>query len=578
MTEALPVHTQSAKNAALVQFTSDGGLIVTTDPHVCAWRVPSLERAYRVRPLLGQLGRVTVQSTGPRIVCAGWRGEFAVLDSATGETLATCVDEHYPPERPAALSACGNFLIYGSRRGARVCEISSNQVQWEHEFERAIVSSISPIEAGRRWAFLIYQLPGANENWSTPRVEIWSWPFGSAPERVIRPAFLTVGDVAVHRSGMVAMVGVAEPGRTTVRVYGTDQEEPLGEDEVDVMDRPIAWLNDLQFACAADGRISIRSAATTKVVSEIEIPSHSRYACCFGPGGTDLAIGYFPHGFAYSRGVFDEQRRVRIENPWPHRRVAPKTAIHRPVADVWHSNRAATPKRSITADTMAELKSKLREFQRPAWTPVLGATEGPVTASKIGGTPNIVSSSDWPHCGACGDFLQLLIQLHPTDLPDELRGLFVGTLQVFFCTSEGCAPWQPFSRVALARFAPPAATAVFASPPFPETFIGRQIVAWERHVDYPTEQELEQLGVTLENGPDFGGEFLSPLECDKLMGWPGWPQDPAYAKCPKCENGMRTILQIASEQCVPYMFGDGGSAWVSQCEKHKDVLAFHCRG
>jgi hypothetical protein len=60
------------------------------------------------------------------------------------------------------------------------------------------------------------------------------------------------------------------------------------------------------------------------------------------------------------------------------------------------------------------------------------------------------------------------------------------------------------------------------------------------------------------------------------MGWPCWHQNVDYVKCPTCGGAMHPIVQIDSERNLPYMFGDGGVAWVSQCPTHRNVLSFHC--
>jgi hypothetical protein len=568
VTEPFSYRVQPAKNVVGLRFTHDGGLIVASDPELCAWRVPSLERAYRVRPLVMQLQAVVVQSHCARIVCGGWRSEFAVLDSDTGETLA-----HYAerPERPVALSACGRFGIYILRHGWCVRDIETNERTWERETPGTIVSGISPIDAGRRWALHIHVLPDTGANASRSRVEIWSWPFGSGPERVVGDALLAIDSVAVHRDGAIAICGVPERGRKTLRVYG-EGEAPLAEDAAELMTRLVGWAGAGHFASALDDRIEIRSVATAKIVSTIEAPGSKRYAVCLGPGGTDLAIAY-PQGFVYARGGFANHDRLRIENPWPSGVITGKRITAGP--DVRYSRPAPAATRTITASTMAELKAALADLAQPTWTPVLHMDEGPTTASKLGGTPSLAPGTDWPRCGICEDFLQPLLQLNASDLPAELQGLFVGTLQAFFCTTPDCAAWDPFARVALARLATLSATAAFTQPPFPEAFIGRRIVAWERHLDYPAEEELQELGVVLANGPEMDGEFLSPLGRDKLMGWPAWPHGPSYAKCPKCAGRMRVIVQIGSEQCVPHMFGDGYPAYISQCERHRDVLAFH---
>jgi hypothetical protein len=239
----------------------------------------------------------------------------------------------------------------------------------------------------------------------------------------------------------------------------------------------------------------------------------------------------------------------------------------------WYNAPQVAIKKSIAAPTVADLHEKLHEFRRRAWLPTIG--DGGATASKFGGTPFIASGEAWPKCVLCGDWLQLAVQLADADLPPELRGAFAGILQAFFCTTDSCPPAEPFAPTTLVRLLEPRGAPAYAAPPFDEAFLGRRIVGWQEAPDYPTSDELETLGVRLADGPEIGGEFFCSLMQDKLKGWPCWTQGPNYAKCPKCGNALRALVQIASEGNVPFMFGDAGTAWVWQCPEHRDVVTFY---
>ena len=68
---------------------------------------------------------------------------------------------------------------------------------------------------------------------------------------------------------------------------------------------------------------------------------------------------------------------------------------------------------------------------------------------------------------------------------------------------------------------------------------------------------------------------MIPFEGDKLAGWPYWVQDVEYPKCPTCDRLMDTLIfEFASDDHVPYLWGDVGTGYILQCPDHKDQVAF----
>jgi hypothetical protein len=176
------------------------------------------------------------------------------------------------------------------------------------------------------------------------------------------------------------------------------------------------------------------------------------------------------------------------------------------------------------------------------------------------------------------------------------RGLF----QMFYCTNaeRECDSqldgWSPFSACHAARIVDgPTAP----SPERPRrVFPRKSIIGWERFDDLPHPEDHEQLGITYDY--DFPGkkvrllcaEFGVDIEVDidsnlaeaigvcasgdKLGGWPAWIQGAEYPACPRCATQMTFVVQIDSEDHVPFMFGDAGCGHITQCPRHPDVLAF----
>ena len=71
------------------------------------------------------------------------------------------------------------------------------------------------------------------------------------------------------------------------------------------------------------------------------------------------------------------------------------------------------------------------------------------------------------------------------------------------------------------------------------------------------------------------GEKTLLYEKDKLAGYPRWVQDPQYPNCLLCDRSMdRLIFEFASDDNIPFLWGDGGTGYFLQCPKHKEQVAF----
>jgi hypothetical protein len=569
MTPSLRVVAHPFKDPYPLRFSGDGRMLIAGTSQVCGFRLPSLERTFQVRPLKQPHG-FCVQPAGGALVCVSGQGSFALLDGATGATLGTCDDEPIYRDPKFALSACGRFVIYAWRDRLRVREFATGQLSWERRFVDGWIADIQPVADGHGWMLSVYTRNQTDPNAATFfRLEFWSWPFASEPQRVFEPGAAV--DAVVSRGGRIATLGGLK-----LHVYLENGEAPTAEQPVHYMEHLLGWIDEDHFACTNDPGVEIREARNGIVVRKLELPGYSRYACQFSPDGKDLAVAYGQQGFAYVRGAFDGgTTEARVENPWPPKPSRAPT-VGTPHTDPWYRPTPPKSVHSIRARSLEELKRRLWSLHRPTWTPIVAEGDGAITSSKFGGMPCLTEGEMWPRCGQCGDWLQLALQLNAADLPKEPGELFAGILQVFFCTSESCVPTEPFSSTTLVRLTRGSAAPARSAPPFAEAFIGRRIIGWQSHTDYPQYDEVELLGVHLADGPEYDGELLLPTLEDKLLGWPAWTQNVKYVKCPKCAGAMRVLVQIMSEHNVPFMFGDGGTAWVSQCPAHTDTLAFHC--
>jgi uncharacterized protein (TIGR02996 family) len=272
-------------------------------------------------------------------------------------------------------------------------------------------------------------------------------------------------------------------------------------------------------------------------------------------------------------------------------------------------NRQALPRvrrqpRSETADRVAKaLQPWLVKYARPAWKPVVEDEDGPPTASKFSGTPWIGEGAPWPNCNRCHQPMLLFVQLNLSELPEELGDRFgPGLLQLFHCPQRECGrgvPGDHFSTylVCVRVVHPQGPSQLVQAPACLAHFPALGIGGWARFIDLPDANEHEGLGLhynydfdvgkTRVECPEFGVVFdnidinehvaeaiASSKSGDKLSGWPYWVQNVNYPNCPRCGRQMVYIFQVASEDNVPYMFGDSGTGHITQCPEHKDVVAF----
>jgi len=187
------------------------------------------------------------------------------------------------------------------------------------------------------------------------------------------------------------------------------------------------------------------------------------------------------------------------------------------------------------------------------------------------------------------------VQIALAATPAPLRARFgEGLLQVFYCTAttpRHCEvadeSYRPFTRAQLARRVDPGTTPGRAQVARPESlgaferhgvrhvFEPRRITGWDPIGDYPSLAELGAMGVSLGEGGAAAHAAVAH-DGDKLGGWGAWLfHDPAEPCCPRCRAPLREpLLQLRSGGACPYVWGDLGTAWLTTCANHPDVVAF----
>lgn len=232
--------------------------------------------------------------------------------------------------------------------------------------------------------------------------------------------------------------------------------------------------------------------------------------------------------------------------------------------------------------------SELDRLKRPCWYPITIRRHMEPQDSKFSGSPLLYSDKSWPVCPGCQRPMHFFLQINAAQLPDEVGDLFgMSHLQIFFCIGEdhdcevSMSTYEPFSKGVRVRVVTPelgtlgTASRVPVQKPFPEL----AIVGWKLQADYPSFVDAQHQGL---DQSDEEAEFVQtagfPKTGDKLLGWASWQQGADYPLCPECGDTMRYILQLDSNDNLPFMFGDVGTAHVTQCAKHKDIVTVSWAG
>jgi uncharacterized protein YwqG len=241
--------------------------------------------------------------------------------------------------------------------------------------------------------------------------------------------------------------------------------------------------------------------------------------------------------------------------------------------------------KNLKHDDKLKFMKKLHAYGKTAWRPVTADNDGGLTDSKFSGIPYLHEYEEWPVCPNCKKPMQLFVQLNMAELPQEFIKEMQqksGLLQMFYCINpdseceNDCEAYSPFALSTLVRIVEPDGTGKNAiSSNNEDSYPAKTIVSWEEVKDYPSWEELGEMGVNL---TDEEMDDLNDMEIthagDKLGGWPHWVQGVEYPVCPRCNKQMHLLFQIDSEDNLPHMFGDSGCGHITQCPEHKDVLAF----
>jgi hypothetical protein len=175
--------------------------------------------------------------------------------------------------------------------------------------------------------------------------------------------------------------------------------------------------------------------------------------------------------------------------------------------------------------------------------------------------------------------MPLLVQLRLDELPNHGADTPAGLLQLFYCPTEApdicehpLRSWTPLGGGATLQIVSADGGRASEVPP---RFPALAITAWREEPDLPDWEELRSLGTVLDS--ELALRLINadvPRPGDKLEGWPAWVRGVDYPTCPVCGATMGLLFQLESEDHLPFRFGDSATGYVTQCETHRNLVAF----
>lgn len=199
--------------------------------------------------------------------------------------------------------------------------------------------------------------------------------------------------------------------------------------------------------------------------------------------------------------------------------------------------------------------------------------------SKFGGLPHLNEENEWAVCTCCKKPMTFFMQLNLETLPIKYANN-KGLLQLFICTQRDCnaasETYAPFSEGVVIRILDilkPSAIANLGENKV-ATYPELNITRWEMESDYPHSESYHKLGIVLTpENYNIVADKETALQGDKLLGWPCFIQGHQEVFDPEDNTPYEYLFQLDSEDNIPFMFGDGGTAYIYYHPNKPEKLA-----
>ncbi len=215
----------------------------------------------------------------------------------------------------------------------------------------------------------------------------------------------------------------------------------------------------------------------------------------------------------------------------------------------------------------------------------------PLIGTHFGGQPYAEAGDEYPVCPTCSNSLTFIYQIDTRQGFHE-KPKHIEFFTFFYCVK--CFPWgfenDPKGQWIVRTYNQPDEIKFVKIQPYTKTLYEVQpcIVNAEKITIFPDYEELDNLSIEISNAvkeiniEDFWDEYDEAVEelggftssASTIGGYPFWVQNADVFNCDICENRMKLLAQIDSEEEANLNWGDSGLIYLFFCENHPAEIKF----
>lgn len=215
--------------------------------------------------------------------------------------------------------------------------------------------------------------------------------------------------------------------------------------------------------------------------------------------------------------------------------------------------------------------------------PASGSPNGIYAGSYFGGNRALVKEgSQWPVCLSCHEPMLVVCQIDRNALLHPIHG--TGLVQLFACIKCSAIPnpgrkptatvWANMVDLSDSSIDYKVKEYVNPQAPIPQL---RKIVKWLPRKDYMHPEDAETVLQRELSVDEWKALGHAHLRSDKTGGYPAWlnnkgPEMREKLRCRTCDQSLRLLIQIDSNDNIALEWGHDGSLAVFECPQHPEQV------